>query len=346
MHPAEAMQQQQHPRTRAVAQGASTSQQREISILLWNTWLLPGPLSDNNTYNRASEIPAHIVSHDIILLNEAFTHKSLIIDALRSTHPYVATLPRRCWFWPIFDSGLVVLSRYAILEVRRTRFGKRRRWDLFAGKGSIGVRVDLSRRYKPEPATATTTTTTTTTNERHSVAARPMLNDDNDAAEDSYSDTESEFDDDDEEEEEERFPPKTIDIYNTHMQAGNSRGEHKARHAQSVQLGQFIAQNSFRASAVVLGGDLNMGPILESVHYADDQDGKERVKAYGTLKDESGLDDVKVLVEGKGGDINRFMTRGVRVVKVEYPDVPVVKKGKGKGKKLSDSDMVVLRIKV
>ncbi|KAK6512615.1 hypothetical protein TWF481_001498 [Arthrobotrys musiformis] len=318
-------------RTR-VTQAPSAAQRREISILLWNTWLLPGLLSDNNAHNRASEIPAHIVSHDIILLNEAFSHKSLIIDALRSTHPYVATLPRRCWFWPLFDSGLVVLSRYAILEVRRTRFGKRRRWDLFAGKGSVGVRVDLSRRYKPEETT-----------ERRSVTRRPMLtgNADYDDTEDSYSDTESESD-----EEEEIFPPKTIDIYNTHMQAGNSRGEHKARHAQSVQLGQFIAQNSFRASAVILGGDLNMGPILESVHYADDQDAKERVKAYGMLKEESGLDDVKVLVEGKGGDINRFMTRGVRVVKVEYPGVPVVKKGKGKGNKLSDSDMVVLRVRV
>ncbi|KAK6527322.1 hypothetical protein TWF281_010508 [Arthrobotrys megalospora] len=315
-------------RTRAVQ--VSGSQHREISILLWNTWLLPGPLSDNNTHNRASEIPLHIVSHDIILLNEAFTHKSLIIDALRSSHPYVATLPRRCWLWPIFDSGLVVLSRYAILEVQKTRFGKRRRWDFFAGKGSIGVRIDLSRRYKPERSN----------DQRSSVAQRPMLNGDEEG---SYTDTES---DDEEEEEEQRFPPKTIDIYNTHMQAGNSRGEHKARHAQSVQLGQFIAQNSFRASAVILGGDLNMGPILESVHYADDQDGKERVKAYGTLKEESGLDDVKVLVEGKGGDINRFLTRGVRVVKVEYPGVPVVKKGKGKGKKLSDSDIVVLRVRV
>ncbi|EGX54012.1 hypothetical protein AOL_s00004g45 [Orbilia oligospora ATCC 24927] len=328
--------------TQAPASGAA--QRREISILLWNTWLLPGPLSDNNTYNRASQIPSHIVSHDIILLNEAFTHKSLIIDALRSTHPYVATLPRRCWFWPIFDSGLVVLSRYAILEVRRTRFGKRRRWDLFAGKGGIGVRIDLSRRYKPERSDVQR-------QQRESVTARPMLtgNPEYDDTEDSYSDTESQTDDDsdnDDDDEEEQFPPKTIDIYNTHMQAGNSRGEHAARHHQSVQLGQFIAQNSFRASAVILGGDLGMGPILESVHYADDQDAKERVKAYGMLKEESGLDDVKVLVEGKGGDINRFLTRGVRVVKVEYPDVPVVKQGKGKGKKLSHSDMVVLKVRV
>ncbi|KAK6332962.1 hypothetical protein TWF718_010789 [Orbilia javanica] len=341
MYPTKAMQHRaravsaQAPAQTPAPAPASAAQRREISILLWNTWLLPGLFSDNNAYNRASEIPAHIASHDIILLNETFSHKSLIIDALRSTHPYVATLPRRCWFWPIFDSGLVVLSRYAILEVRRTRFGKRRRWDLFAGKGSIGVRVDLSRRYKPEQP-----------NERRSVTTRPMLtgNPDYDDTEDSYSDTASESDDD--EEEEERFPPKTIDIYNTHMQTGNSRGEHKARHHQSVQLGQFIAQNSFRASAVILGGDLNMGPILESVHYADDQDGKERVKAYGTLKEESGLDDVKVLVEGKGGDINRFLTRGVKVVKVEYPSVPVVKASKGKGKKLSDSDMVVLKVQV
>ncbi|KAF3909295.1 hypothetical protein ABW20_dc0108059 [Dactylellina cionopaga] len=327
-------------RERAV-QPSGAGRQRELSIgqnlrinaslkLLWNTWLLPGPLSDNNTYTRASEIPAHISSHDIILLNEAFTHKSLIIDALRSTHPYVATLPRRCWLWPLFDSGLVVLSRYAILEVRRTWFGKRRRWDLFAGKGGVGVRVDLSRRYRPERTT------------RESYGQRPILDDGDDGdAETAYSDYEDESD-----EEDEGFGPKTLDIYNTHMQAGNSKGEHKARHAQSVQLGQFIAQNSFRASAVILGGDLNMGPILESAHYADDEDGKERVKAYGLLKEESGLDDVKVLVEGKGGDINRFLTRGVRVVRVEYPDVPVVKAGRAKGKKLSDSDMVVLRVRV
>ncbi|EPS42181.1 hypothetical protein H072_3968 [Dactylellina haptotyla CBS 200.50] len=320
-------------RARAVQVPAASRRERELSILLWNTWLLPGPLSDNNTFSRASEIPAHLVSHDIILLNEAFTQKALIIDSLRSTHPYVATLPRRCWFWPIFDSGLVVLSRYAILEVRRTWFGKRRRWDFFAGKGGVGVRVDLSRRYKPErPAP------------RESYTQRPILNDD-EYDDDRYSDYDDD-DDDSSDDEDEHFEPKTLDIYNTHMQAGNSRGEHSARHAQSTQLGQFIAQNSFRASAVILGGDLNMGPILESVHYANDEDAKERVKAYRTLREESGLDNVKVLVEGKGGDINRFLSRGVRIVGVEYPGVPVIRKGKGKGKKLSDSDMVVLKVRV
>ncbi|KAF3922533.1 hypothetical protein ABW21_db0202857 [Orbilia brochopaga] len=330
-------------RTRAIAR------QREISILLWNTWLLPGPLSDNNTHARAAEIPSHISSHDIILLNEAFTCKSVIIEALRSSHPYVATLPRRCWLWPLFDSGLVVLSRYAILEVRRTWFGSRKRWDFFAGKGGVGVRIDLSRRYRPD----------TTNNNRTSESnRRPILStysDDGDDAATSFTSgytddgdgSGDEYSDDEEEEQSgDGYMPKTIDIYNTHMQAGNSRGEHSARHAQSVQLGQFIAQNSFRASAVILGGDLNMGPILESVHYADDMDAKERVKAYGALKEQSGLDDVKVLVQGKGGDINRFLARGVRVVSVEYPDVPVGKQGKGKGKKLSDSDIVVLRVVV
>ncbi|KAK6533791.1 hypothetical protein TWF694_002720 [Orbilia ellipsospora] len=321
-------------RTRAVQASSSSRRQRELSILLWNTWLLPGPLSDNNAYNRAAEIPTHLASHDIILLNEAFTYKSLIIDALRSTHPYVATLPRRCWLWPFFDSGLVVLSRYAILDVRRTWFGKRSRWDLFAGKGGVGVRVDLSRRYKPDQPTR-----------ESSYSQRPILNDEDD--ESRYSDYDSdEGEDDDDDDDEEQYEPKTIDIYNTHMQAGHSRGEQKARHAQSSQLGQFIAQNSFRASAVILGGDLNMGPILESVHYADDEDAKERVKAYGTLREESGLEDVKVLAEGKGGDINRFLARGVRIVGVEYPDVPIMKKGKKKGKRLSDSAMVVLKVRV
>ncbi|KAF3938803.1 hypothetical protein ABW19_dt0203620 [Dactylella cylindrospora] len=301
--------------------------QRELSILLWNTWLLPGPLSDNNTYSRASEIPNHISSHDIILLNEAFTHKRLIIDALRDTHPYVATLPRRCWFWPIFDSGLVVLSRYAILEVRRTWFRKRRRWDFFAGKGSVGVRVDLSRRYRPERY-------------RDVVGSPTAIIDHRDDYTDSDDDDDSEYEYDG------GFRPKTLDIYNTHMQAGNSKSEHKARMSQSVQLGQFIAQHSFRASAVVLGGDLNMGPILESVHYANPEDARERVKAYGVLREESGLEDVKVLEEGKGGDINRFLSRGVGVVNVHYPGVPVVMYGRGKGKKLSDSDMVVLKVRV
>ncbi|KAK6347342.1 hypothetical protein TWF696_007411 [Orbilia brochopaga] len=313
--------------------------EREISILLWNTWLLPGPLSDNNTHARAAEIPSHISSHDIILLNEAFTCKSIIIDALRSSHPYVATLPRRCWLWPIFDSGLVVLSRYAILEVRRTWFGSRKKWDFFAGKGGVGVRIDLSRRYRPD------------TNRTSESNRRPILSSYSDDGDDGATDFTGYDDGDDgdeeeEEEEEEGYMPKTIDIYNTHMQAGNSKSEHSARHKQSVQLGQFIAQNSFRASAVILGGDLNMGPILESVHYADDMDAKERVKAYSTLRERSGLEDVKVLVEGKGGDINRFLSRGVRVVSVEYPDVPVAKQGKGKGKKLSDSDIVVLRVVV
>src|SRR5205823_3007697 len=100
----------------------------------------------------------------------------------------------------------------------------------------------------------------------------------------------------------------TLDVYATHMQAGCTPSEHASRRRQCEQLGQFIARESHDVESVVLAGDLNMGPSLQSVHYADETDAKARVESYELLRERSGLRDVVVTEGGKEGDINRFLT--------------------------------------
>lgn len=131
------------------------------------------------------------------------------------------------------------------------------------------------------------------------------------------------------------------------MQAGNTKDEHSARASQSVQLGQFVKRTSGAESDVILGGDMNMGPEPESGHFANADDARQRVEQYGVLRKESGLEDVVVTVPGRKGDINRYLQRGVKVVSVEYPPVPSVQaEGKKKGTRMSDSDLVVLKVRV
>jgi endonuclease/exonuclease/phosphatase family metal-dependent hydrolase len=52
----------------------------------------------------------------------------------------------------------------------------------------------------------------------------------------------------------------TLDVYNTHMQAGHSAPAARARRSEAEQLVRFVARNSPPEHAVIVQGDFNMGP--------------------------------------------------------------------------------------
>ncbi|MCA9506830.1 MAG: endonuclease/exonuclease/phosphatase family protein [Myxococcales bacterium] len=83
-----------------------------------------------------------------------------------------------------------------------------------------------------------------------------------------------------------------IDVYNTHMHAGDKIVEHEARLKQIKQLINFINDNSSPDSSVILMGDFNMSPKREgktrkqlkpSGHYSDQEDMIRRTSAFDQL---------------------------------------------------------------
>jgi endonuclease/exonuclease/phosphatase family metal-dependent hydrolase len=114
-----------------------------LSILLWNVWLLPAPLSFTPG-TRAKFISPLLAGHDIVVLNEAFLYK----DTLKkhAGYNYSVTLDERSW-WPWkfrpVDSGLLILSKFPFDKVEKEMFVSRGGFDRFSCKGIIMVRITI-----------------------------------------------------------------------------------------------------------------------------------------------------------------------------------------------------------
>lgn len=65
----------------------------------------------------------------------------------------------------------------------------------------------------------------------------------------------------------------TLDVYNTHMEAGSSPDAVEARYQQVEELVAFVHENSPPAHSVIFLGDFNMRP-LRAHHGPDEQDSK------------------------------------------------------------------------
>lgn len=76
-------------------------------------------------------ISPKLADFDVVVLNEAFTSKQeLLRDAPQR---YVLGLGRQ-WF-TLFDSGVVVLSKYPVVRWATEHYERRAGWDLLAAKG-------------------------------------------------------------------------------------------------------------------------------------------------------------------------------------------------------------------
>jgi hypothetical protein len=251
----------------------------KINLLFWNVWNLPSCLTDGRSKERAKEISPILDKYDIACLNEAFVNKKELFSSC--THQFCATLGRQ-WY-TVFDSGLVLLSRFPIIETKGQHFRKRAAIDTFAAKGVLCVRLQTGSNQD-----------------------------------------------------------ETLDVYVTHMQAGNTQAEHAARSVQSLQLADFINSTSGDTNDIVFVGDLNMGEVIDStyqrhsVHYANSSDAQKRHESFMLLKDTAKLTRV-IGTNNDHEDINHVMTRfnrHLKQVNMEYLPVPCDKTGR----RLSDSE--------
>lgn len=109
-----------------------------------------------------------------------------------------------------------------------------------------------------------------------------------------------------------------LDVYNTHMQAGDSVSENEARRGQAIQLVDFIKRHSTIGHSVLVIGDFNMSPQrrgrpfkdFHPNHYSNDRDMRERTASFQFVIDELGMTDVHdALLHDKIDDIERMLFR-------------------------------------
>lgn len=249
-----------------------------LTVLLFNVWNLPGICTDGKSRERAFAISPHLNAYDVVILNEAFQNKDALLKDVVHKHRFVL---KRQWY-TLFDSGVVILSKYPIVDTRSEHYSMRRSFDWFAAKGLAMCTLDVKGTY--------------------------------------------------------------VDVYGTHMQAGNSAPETRARLSQALQVAEAVQKWSPPMRPIIFAGDLNMGPTLDSayetfsVHYGSREDAIHRTGSYIAMRDGAGLEDV--FSDGPTSekeDINRFLVRNAKNASVTYVHGL---------RSLSDSDAVLCNISI
>ncbi len=103
----------------------------DIKSQLWNVWCLPSLLTDRRSRQRAAAISPLLNDYDIVVLNEAFVHKDLLLS--KSAHEYRYIPPKPCL--RVFDSGLLFLSKYPISKCAFERYTHTASVDSLVAKG-------------------------------------------------------------------------------------------------------------------------------------------------------------------------------------------------------------------
>ena len=123
-------------------------QAKDISVLTWNTFLVPHPFNSTKQEERADLMAEKVrdLDHDIIFFQEAFidTKLELIIKELAPTYPYVAIPKKGQGFFQFAGSGLFIVSKYPIKVLDQVVFEDCSGTDCFASKSAIIVEITLA----------------------------------------------------------------------------------------------------------------------------------------------------------------------------------------------------------
>jgi endonuclease/exonuclease/phosphatase family metal-dependent hydrolase len=111
---------------------------KPIKALTYNIWGLPFPISKR--MGRFPLIRKKLPSFeaDIIALQEAFTDRARVSSKAKG-YSFKAYGPKASFL--NFSSGLVIMSKYPIIETKTIKFNQCQGWDCFANKGVLFARV-------------------------------------------------------------------------------------------------------------------------------------------------------------------------------------------------------------
>lgn len=146
----------------------------------------------------------------------------------------------------------------------------------------------------------------------------------------------------------------TIDIYNTHMEAGHSPGAQATRMKQAHQVVEFVRRNSPPAHSVIITGDFNMGPHREGKawqdyapnHYASQRDMEQRTAAFMVMFEGLGLRDANDELRGPDDEIERYLYRPGTGYTLTPLDMQRERLRRDDGTSLSDGSPTVMRFRL
>lgn len=134
------------------AQAQAQSQSKDISILTWNTFLVPPPFNSSRQEERAELMAQKLrtLNHDVIFFQEAFidTKRDLIIKGLAASYPYVAVPKNGEGLFQFVGPGLFIVSKYPMKILDQVVFDECSGSDCFAAKSAIIVEITLAKDSK------------------------------------------------------------------------------------------------------------------------------------------------------------------------------------------------------
>ena len=113
---------------------------RKIRILTYNIWGLPGVLLQKPKRMKLLEETLPTEMADIIILNETFAARTRPVVMLKE-YPYRAFGPGKSG--AKISSGVVILSKFPIVETETIKYSQCAGMDCLANKGAVRARLDV-----------------------------------------------------------------------------------------------------------------------------------------------------------------------------------------------------------
>jgi len=108
--------------------GAPIANDHVLDLLTFNAALLPEPVASTRQVARARAMAPHLVGYDVLVLQEVFVDawRERLLVELESAYPYrteVVGSDGARGFWLRQDGGIVILSRWPIVDQAQALFG-------------------------------------------------------------------------------------------------------------------------------------------------------------------------------------------------------------------------------
>lgn len=111
----------------------------ELKVLTYNIYALP--MVASKISERLAELPNHVKGYDVILMQEAFaSSRTGMLNQLAQQYPYQTHIPVGSGY-NLFDSGLVIVSRYPIVKTAQMIYPDCTGTDCFADKGVLYAEI-------------------------------------------------------------------------------------------------------------------------------------------------------------------------------------------------------------
>lgn len=120
----------------------AATQMDTLKVMSWNVFLRPGILSDGQM-DRVSDIGSHIIccGGDVIVLQEVFHKRARkrLLQKLDGWYEYHTSIGPTSFFG--VSSGVVIFSKYPIIEERFVSYSKSKGADGLAKKGAVLAKI-------------------------------------------------------------------------------------------------------------------------------------------------------------------------------------------------------------